>query len=88
MENSFLDGSGNTTVTEGLPVWTKRIIEATVNKHIATCPLGPRVGRLEIRQATLIAFMVGSGICGGMAGALVNLVYNAAHSPGAAALGG
>jgi len=45
------------------------IIRRTVAEHVASCPLGHRVQRLEVRVSALVAFMAGAGVLGGGVGA-------------------
>ena len=54
-----------------LEEWTEDVIDRALAKHAASCPLRPRVERLELKLASLIAFMVGSGMFGGAFGALM-----------------
>jgi len=61
----------NGRIREDLEPWVRRIIHETVLEHQQTCSLVPRVRRLELRLAIFIAFMAGSGLLGGAAGALV-----------------
>jgi len=53
-----------------------------LEEHRATCPIDAvaetqrehsrRLGRLELRFVALVAFMAGSGLLGGLAGALIS----------------
>lgn len=52
--------------------WVEEIIKRTVAEHIASCPLRGRVEKVELRFASLLAFMTGSGMLGGVGGALIS----------------
>jgi len=54
-----------------IETWVEAIIRRTVAEHVASCPVNARVSKLEIRLSSLMAFMAGSGILGGGAGALI-----------------
>lgn len=54
-----------------LEKWIEEIIKRTVAEHVNSCPVAPRVSRLEIRLSSLVAFMAGSGLLGGTAGAVI-----------------
>ena len=56
-------------ITEPLEPWVERVIDRALLRHAQSCPLAPRVTRLEIRISALIGFMVGSGLLGGVTGA-------------------
>ena len=47
------------------------LIDRALARHRAECPLWGRVEKLEIRLASLIAFMLGAGLLGGGAGAIL-----------------
>ena len=51
--------------------WVEEIVKRTVAEHVASCPMSPRVQRLEVRLSSLMAFMVGSGGLGGAAGGVI-----------------
>jgi len=68
MGGATLNGE-NGRVREDLEPWVRRIIHETVLEHQQTCPLLPRVRRIELRLAIFIAFMAGSGLLGGTIGA-------------------
>lgn len=59
------------THTEPLEKWVERIIETTILKHQAKCPLPKRVEAVELRLAYLVGYMIGSGIIGGAGGAIL-----------------
>ena len=63
------NGEGN--VKEPLEPWLERIIDRALLKHAAQCPVRDRVTKLEIRVASFIAFMAGSGLLGGVTGAML-----------------
>ena len=54
-----------------LDEWVEKIIDHALAKHEKRCPLAGRVRSLEIRFATLVGYMIGSGLVGGAAGAVV-----------------
>jgi len=54
-----------------LPEWAEGLIDLALERHMNQCPVKDRVEKLEIRLASLIAFMVGSGLLGGGVGALI-----------------
>jgi len=58
-------------VTEPLEPWVERVIDRALLKHQQKCPLFGRVRKIEIRLSALIGFMLGSGLLGGAAGAIV-----------------
>lgn len=58
-------------MTEPLADWVERVIDRALEKHINTCPLHARVHRLEIRFSSFVAFMIGTGVVGGVAGSLL-----------------
>jgi len=58
-------------VTEPLEPWVERVIDRALLKHMQTCPVATRVMKIELRLSALIGFMVGSGLLGGAAGAMV-----------------
>jgi len=67
--------SGETAMTAGsvpIEAWIEEIIKRTVAEHVSTCPVAERVVKLEIRLSSLVAFMAGSGLLGGGAGAVVS----------------
>jgi hypothetical protein len=49
----------------------ERIIAVTVLRHQEKCPVKDRVAKIELRLATLLGFMAGSGLLGGATGAVV-----------------
>ena len=57
-----------------LEQWAKDLVEHALDRHAAKCPLAKRVATLEVRFSSAVAFMVGSGLLGGLAGALVSLL--------------
>jgi hypothetical protein len=57
--------------------WVEEIIRRTVAEHIATCPYGQRVQRMEMKWSALIGFMCGSGTLGGFAGAILSRLIGA-----------
>lgn len=59
------------SMTEPLADWVERVIDRALEKHINTCPLHARVHRLELRFASFIAFMIGTGVVGGLAGGML-----------------
>ena len=66
------NGNGNpVAVKVPLPEWAEGLIDLALARHMANCPMRKRVETLEIRLASLVAFMVGAGLLGGGAGALV-----------------
>ena len=58
-------------ISEPLPDWVERIIDSALTKHLQTCPVPERVRKLEVRLATLVGYMIGSGVVGGFTGAVV-----------------
>ncbi|HOD84659.1 MAG TPA: hypothetical protein PKG77_24850 [Phycisphaerae bacterium] len=58
-------------ITMPLEQWTETVIDRALAKHAETCPVADRVRVLEIRVAALIGYMVGSGVVGGAAGAVI-----------------
>lgn len=58
-----------------LEAWVEAIIDRALAKHQDGCPVRARVEKLEIRLASLVAFMAGSGLLGGVAGALVSRLF-------------
>jgi hypothetical protein len=58
-------------VIEPLEPWVERVIDRALLKHMQTCPLAARVLKIELRLSALIGFMLGSGLLGGAAGAMV-----------------
>jgi hypothetical protein len=58
-------------VTEPLEPWVERVIDRALLKHMYTCPVAVRVTKIELRLSALIGFMLGSGMLGGAAGAMV-----------------
>ncbi|MCX5676445.1 MAG: hypothetical protein NTX87_15700 [Planctomycetota bacterium] len=58
-------------VTEPLEPWVERVIDRALLKHMQTCPVALRVAKIEIRLSALVGFMLGSGLLGGAAGAMV-----------------
>ena len=58
-------------VSEPLEPWVERIITVTVLRHQEKCPVKDRVAKIELKLATLLGFMAGSGLLGGATGALV-----------------
>ncbi len=69
-----MTGKGNPErmITVPLETWAEDLIDRALEKHSNRCPLRKRVGKLEVRLASLIAFMVGSGLLGGAAGAVLS----------------
>ena len=63
--------SDRPSVTVPLDQWTEELIKRTIQEHANLCPVRDRVEKLELRVASLIAFMIGSGTLGGLAGALL-----------------
>jgi|6_EtaG_2_1085325.scaffolds.fasta_scaffold102114_2 hypothetical protein len=61
----------DTTISEPLPDWVERIVDHAFQRHLAECPLTDRVQKIEIRFAALVGYMVGSGLLGGLTGALI-----------------
>lgn len=51
--------------------WVEELINRVVAQHTVQCPVAPRVGRLEIRMAVLVGYMIGSGVIGGAAGGML-----------------
>jgi len=62
-------------VTEPLEPWVERVIDRALLKHMYTCPVAVRVTKIEIRLSALIGFMLGSGMLGGAAGAMVYRMF-------------
>ncbi len=60
------------TINLPLETWAENLIDRALEKHSNRCPLRKRVERLEVRLSSLIAFMVGSGLLGGAAGAVLS----------------
>ena len=58
-------------ITEPLEPWIERVIDRALLKHQHKCPVAARVTKIEIRLSALIGFMLGSGLLGGAAGAIV-----------------
>ncbi|MCX5671139.1 MAG: hypothetical protein NTU94_07465 [Planctomycetota bacterium] len=61
-------------VTEPLEPWVERVIDRALLKHERRCVeqgLGRRLRVVEVRIAWLVGYMVGSGLLGGAAGAMV-----------------
>ena len=56
-------------VSVKLEPWVKAIVDYAISRHIAECPIAPRIQSLEIRFSSLLGFMAGSGIIGGALGA-------------------
>jgi len=56
-----------------LEQWAKNLVDHALTEHTARCPLVDRVQKLEVRMVTAIAFMVGSGLLGGVSGYLASL---------------
>jgi len=54
-----------------LDEWAEALIDRTLERHLNTCPVRERVEKLEVRLASLIAFMAGSGLLGGTVGAVI-----------------
>ena len=61
-------------ITIPLEEWAEHLIDRALAKHRDQCPLYGRVRKLEIRFALLIGYMVGSGLVGGIVGALLSRI--------------
>ena len=59
------------TVAEPLDVWAEKLIDRALAKHANSCKLRERVEKLEVKLSTLIGFMAGSGLLGGVTGAAI-----------------
>lgn len=60
------------TVHMELPEFVRAIVDHAMAQHQNACPMVPRIARMEIRFATLLGWMAGSGLGGGVAGALLS----------------
>ena len=58
-------------VSVPLDEWAENLIDRTFQKHLANCPMRPRVEKMEIHFYALVGYMIGSGLLGGGAGALI-----------------
>ena len=59
-------------ISEPLDVWAEKLLAAALQRHSLWClkhGVGADLARLRIRFTALVAFMVGSGVLGGAAGA-------------------
>jgi len=52
--------------------WVEEIIKRTVAEHIATCPTASALQKLQVRFSSLLAFMLGSGLVGGLGGGILS----------------
>lgn len=55
-----------------LDEWSNALIDAALLRHAAKCPLADRVSKIETRMASLIGFMIGSGLLGGAVGSIIS----------------
>ena len=70
-------------ITVPLGTWAEELIERALARHIASCPVAPRMleverraERIEVSFARLIGYMVGSGLLsGGAVVAIGKLVH-------------
>ena len=74
-----MDKGDKNTVSEPLEPWVERIIDRSLLRHQATCPVpnqiktvAERVQLVEIRFAYLVGYMVGSGVVGGAIGGFLS----------------
>ena len=58
-------------ITEDLAPWVERIVDETVARHTLTCPVAPRVDRLEGRFYVLFGYMLGACVLGGAGSAII-----------------
>ena len=59
-------------ITVPLDNWVVEIVDLAVEKHLNRCPVRERVARLELKFATLVGCMIGSGLLGGVAGSVLS----------------
>ena len=73
--------SGMPNISEPLDDWAAKLLDAALQRHTLWClrhGMGPQiaevradVARMKLRLVALLAFMAGSGLLGGAAGAAV-----------------
>ena len=62
-------------ITDFVREVAREAAHAVITEHLATCPIVKtveRVQKLEVRVGTMIGFMVGSGLLGGISGSVIN----------------
>lgn len=61
----------NQKIEVPIGTWVEDVIDRALQKHENRCPLRQRVEKLELKLGTLLGFMAGSGLLGGVVGGLI-----------------